>query len=453
MLTVWLDHPITSALSQLMEALMRHFYILSGGTFVDVAPHFSLAARAFGTIGRTLLPLLREAAEKMGQEDLVFHLVLTRMAIGGNERMQEEQMLLSTAGLTDLVTNQDVERLVDHLTAQPDTRGIILTAALEDFVPTGLTIDGMASAEIGLGRPRLASSQPVTLTLEAAPKLVSRIRKERKDIFLVACKTTAGAAADEQYLKGLSLVKRASCNLVLTNDIHTRLNMIVTPEQARYHESTDRGETLHGLAEMIVLRSKLHFTRTTVVPGEAVNWNSELIPSNLRTVVDHCIARGAYKPFEGKTVGHFATRGPAGTILTSRRKTDFNQLPDIGLVQIEPVSEEEIIAHGFKPSVGGQSQRIIFTEHPEVDCIVHMHCPLRPESQIPIREQRPYECGSHECGQNTSNGLGSFGAIKAVMLDKHGPNIVFPRDADPDEVIRFIEANVDLTGRTDGLQA
>jgi hypothetical protein len=67
-----------------------------------------------------------------------------------------------------------------------------------------------------------------------------------------------------------------------------------------------------------------------------------------------------------------------------------------------------------------------------------------------VRAQRPYECGSHECGQNTSDGLGDFGGIKAVMLDRHGPNVVFHRGVDPAIVIDFIERNFDLVARTDG---
>ena len=125
------------------------------------------------------------------------------------------------------------------------------------------------------------------------------------------------------------------------------------------------------------------------------------------------------------------------------------------MVLVEAQDNDRVIAHGHKPSVGGQSQRIIFREHPEVDCIVHFHCPLKPDaSAIPVREQRPHECGSHECGKNTSDGLESFRlgrgeTIKAVMLDKHGPNIVFNRDANPAKVIDFIEQNFDLEGRTD----
>jgi len=90
---------------------------------------------------------------------------------------------------------------------------------------------------------------------------------------------------------------------------------------------------------------------------------------------------------------------------------------------------------------------------------VHFHCPLRPGvTDIPVRSQREVECGSHQCGQNTSSGLkaftvgGSKGSyqIKAVMLDQHGPNIVFNKDTPPEYIIDFIERNFDLTQKTGG---
>jgi hypothetical protein len=201
---------------------------------------------------------------------------------------------------------------------------------------------------------------------------------------------------------------------------------------------------------MALLRSHLTFTRSTVIPGAPVPWSSELVPDTLRKVVDHCVARGAYKPFLGATVGHFAVKIGEGRFLTSRRKTDFNRLSQVGLVLVEARGEHEVVAHGSRPSVGGQSQRIIFAEHPGLDCIVHFHCPIRPGSPVPVRSQRPFECGSHECGKNTSDGLKPFGDVWAVMLDRHGPNVVFSRDADPATVIRFIEENFDLTGTTAG---
>lgn len=209
---------------------------------------------------------------------------------------------------------------------------------------------------------------------------------------------------------------------------------------------------------MAYLRSHLTFTRSTVIAGEPVDWNDERVFDSLRTVVNHCIEAGAYKPFLGVTAGHFAAKIGPTTFLTSRRKTNFNNLASTGLVQVVTDGPDQVTAMGGKPSVGGQSQRIVFEEHPELDSIVHFHCPLREGSLVPVVSQREYECGSHECGQNTSNGLTSFtlpsgNTLDAVFLDQHGPNIVFNHETDPAEVIYFIEANFVLTAKTGGYVA
>lgn len=441
------------------------YYVIAGGTFSDVAPHFALAAPAFGRVGRQLAEALPPALAAAGREGAEVRLLLTRMALGGAERDARDEELLAAAGLADLYSNADVAKLIDHLVAAPKTRALIVPAALCDFEPAAIAPS--YGAEIGkASHPRLSSRGEHQLLLKPAAKVVRRVRAQRKDVFLALFKNTAGDDAPTLYAKGLALLKRCSANLVLANDSRTQLNMVITPEQARYHEGPDRGAAVRGFAEMIALRTGLRFTRSTIAAGEPVAWQSAEIPESLRVVVDHCIRRGAYKPFLGSTVGHFAARGNDGTILTSRRKTDFNDLARVGLVRIEPRGEDDVVAYGAKPSVGGQSQRIIFREHPEVDCIVHFHCPRRADSPVPVREQRPYECGSHECGRNTADGLAPFAAaaedgasegsgagvdvIKAVMLDRHGPNVAFPRGADPARVIDFIERNFDLQARTDG---
>jgi hypothetical protein len=427
------------------------YYVIAGGTFEDVAPHLALAAPAFGTVGRRLAEALPGALAACGRREAEVELVLTRMALGGHERSGAERALLGRAGLRDLYGNGDVARLLEQLVADPATRAIIMPAAICDFEPAAL--QPAAGGGEAFGRrhhPRLSSRQAYQLGLAPAAKVAARVRAERKDVFLTLFKTSAGDDAAAQHARGLSLLKRHSANLVLANDLRTRRNMVITPEEARYHDTLDRAAAVQGLAEMIALRSGLRFTRSTVVPGAPVPWRSPEIPATLRAVVDHCVRRGAYKPFLGATVGHFAARGEAGTIVTSRRKTDFNRLDELGLVRVEPRGDDAVVAYGAKPSVGGQSQRIVFRDHPDADCIVHFHCPLRPGSQVPIRSQRPYECGSHECGENTSSGLRALGVVKAVMLDRHGPNITFSRAADPALVIEFIERNFDLAARSGG---
>jgi len=420
--------------------------ILGGGTIAHVRPHLALSAPAYGKTAHTIRELLASRTE------LSREVILTRMA-GGPKNVE---------------TNEDIARILKEAVSLSHTKIIFMSAALCDFTAEVLDRNSSGrffetSTRSGKDQPRLQTSEgQQRLRLDPADKIIKSIRKERKDIFLVGFKTTAGATPDEQYLAGLNLLKGSSCNLVLANDLHTRLNMVITPEQARYHETTDRMEALTGLVEMALLRSKGTFTRSTVVgnPLTRVDWDEDEVPASLRRVVNHCIDRGAYKPFRGSTVGHFAFKVDDHTFITSKRKTDFNKLRDNGMVLVESTGPDNVVAHGAKPSVGGQSQRIIFKEHPDVDCIVHFHCPLKPDAPlaIPVREQRPYECGSHECGKNTSDGLQAFdagpdeehgGTIKAVMLDKHGPNIVFNRNTDPERVIQFIEANFDLAGRTD----
>lgn len=429
----------------------KKVHIIGGGTVFHVRPHLALTAPAYGTTARKLADICRDVFPKM---DIELH--LTRMA-GGSKNLE---------------TNDDVAGLIASLVKDDTTKIIFMNAAMCDFdgsVPlTHNDIIGDARAHLE-GRPvtrvvgkrasRLKTGEGNNLMfLMPAPKVINKIRKERKDIFLVGFKTTSGASEDEQYLAGLTLCKGASCNLVLANDIQTRTNMIITPEEARYCVTKNRDEALQELVKMAWLRSHLTFTRSTVVSGNAVAWTDERVPQSLRTVVDFCRERGAYKPFRGATAGHFAVKLDNQTFLTSIRKTDFNMLPKLGLVLVKTDGPDSVIAYGAKPSVGGQSQRIVFREHPKYDCIVHFHCPIKEGSKVPTVSQREFECGSHECGKNTSTGLKDFtltdstgsDVISAVYLDQHGPNIVFHHSTNPQKVIKFIEENFDLEQKTGG---
>lgn len=423
--------------------MRKKIVILGGGTVNHVRNHLALCAPAYGTTARQLKDLV---TTELDEADLLWdeyevQLVLTKMADASSP----------------LETNKDVSEYVDTLIADSSVRAIVFNVALADYEGV---IDNQPS---GKHAERLKTSEgEQVMKLIPAEKILGRVRKERKDIFLVGFKTTTNHSSQAQYTRGLELMKKNSVNLVLANDTTTRNNMIIAPEETRYCETTDRGEVLAFLAKMMVSRMQNHFTRSTVVPGNAVPWQDTEVPSALRQVVDHCIEQGAYKPVLGKTAGHFAVRAKNGAILTSIRKTNFNDLAKTGLVLVESKNDDEVIAHGFRPSVGGQSQRIIFREHPDLDCIVHFHCPVREDAPdkaaIPVTPQWPNECGSHECGRNTSRNLrkvdlGNQDELAVVFLDNHGPNIVFNRKTPAQKVIEFIERNFDLSQKTGGLLA
>jgi hypothetical protein len=418
----------------------KTIHILGGGTVSHVRNHLALAAPAYGGTARRLFDICGD------QSFMERRLHLTMMAGGYGYPGDNRQIKLET--------NEDVAALLKVIAADPDTKIIFMTCALVDFygavgmVKSGKHAERLHSRTHNRGQ---FVGEGNDMMLFPKPKLLPEIRKDRKDIYLVAFKTTTEATEDEQYAAALHLLKESSCNLVLANDVVTRTNMIVTPEEARYHVTKNREEALWNLAQIAILRSQLTFTRSTVIDGEPISWYSDLVPNSLRAVVNHCISRGAYKPFNGATVGHFACKINDTTFLTSIRKSDFNHLPDTGLVMVKTDGPDSVIAYGAKPSVGGQSQRIVFHDHPEYDCIVHFHCPKKAGSEVPTVSQREFECGSHQCGQNTSSGLTKFGNLSAVYLDEHGPNIVFNHEINPQEVIAFIDNNFDLSGKTGGL--
>jgi hypothetical protein len=437
-------------------------HVLGGGTLSFIRNHLALAAPARGGTARELYGLfVRRVAADV--DSSIPSSVANRVAA---ERVTLHQTVLAAPHQSTLVTNDDVAELLEQLKADPETRVIIMNVALCDYVADVVEVNyaNGSLGEISIPIPRGSHAErlksrdgPVDLRLTAAPKLLETIRRDRKDIFVVGFKTTTNATPEEQYRIALDSLKGAGINLVFANDTVTRRNMIVMPEETNEDFGTDRKAALKRLVDIVMARSSNTFTRSTVVPGEPVPWDSPLVPENLREVVNHCIDHGAYKLFRGATVGHFAFKYNDQTIITSKRKANFNNLREIGMVQIEYQGDDNVIAFGAKPSVGGQSQRIIFKEHPDADCIVHFHCPLKADHADPVNvaAQWPNECGSHQCGQNTSDNLGLTDdrSLKVVMLDNHGPNIVFSRHTPARKVIDFIERNFDLSQKTGGLVA
>lgn len=402
--------------------------IIGGGTFSHVRTHLAIAAPAFGTTARTLYTKCKERFTNMDVE-----LVLTKMA----------------DSTSSLVTNQDVSDYVDTLIQDNTVKVIFFNVAMCDYDGK---IEGDSSGKYADRLETRDGDQFMVLT--PADKVIRKIRKDRKDIFLVGFKTTSNSSQQDQFSKGLNLMKKTSSNIVFANDVVTRSNFIITPEEGVYGNGMTRDECLDEMIKIAYYRTHLTFTRSTVVDGSPIPWSDYRVPTSLRTVVDWCIKHNAYKTFNGATTGHFAAKLGNNEFLTSIRKRNFNFIEREGMVLVKTDGDDNVIAYGSKPSVGGQSQRIIFDQYNDTNCIVHFHCPLleNPKDNIPVVSQWQYECGSHQCGQNTADGLGKIGNLYCVMLDNHGPNIVFDNSIDPNEVIGFIKNNFDLDASTSGFE-
>lgn len=605
----------------------KRIAIIGGGTNTYISNHLALSAPAYGSTAKRLLNNFRRHEQNKMEVDLY----LTKMAGPHTNPFNQDRP----------DTPEEVEALVDKLIADPDTRVIIFNVAMVDFKPTYLTEwrreDRTLGEDVntfGKYNRRISTAGTPVIDLELKPqdKIIQKIRKERKDILLVGFKTTCGATKEEQFNKGLKLCKDASANIVFVNDVDKdriasltkclydlnllkelnkdtdcssnilekeilalQNNGLVTPEESSYWYNT-RDEALDALVQMVLDRSHLHFTRSTVVDSETVPWNTQvfspahsyqailhegtpyartatfhtrdeyvlgpnpLIPETFRTVFDWVRSQGAYKQGPtGATVGHFGIKLGPNEFLTSKRKTDFNKIEEVGLVRVitddpddvfgykhffeteeetklkklidtcrtsfalgelsleerndiertlmetkqkldciklkitptiqrlekqlndikDPLKlkeairfiekskkdyrstlkkDDKVIAFGAKPSVGGQSQRSLFETFPDLDCIVHFHCPLKTEhrEEFNTTPQFSFECGSQECIASNITGFKEYKvsdtySIWAGHMDYHGPNIVFNKDIDPQLVIDFINKYWDLSRKTDGL--
>ena len=435
---------------------------------VHVTPHFSLCAPAYGKVGDDLsealvLPLM--------DRDLQYeiHVLPTRMALSTVQDYRcykKFESIYKNAGLKHLETNDDLSQLVDYLIAQDDTRCIVMAAAVCDFKPDMLEVNvggrnESISLQFGKDKKRLDSNKETILHLDTADKIVSKIRKTRKDIFLVSFKTTSGVSEDETYRRGLESLKKNSSNLVFANDIKNKVNMVITPEEYPYKEST-REKALETLSEMIMSRLELTFNRTSIIEGDKILpqdlASTKSIPDNFVGVLSNLIDKKAFKPFRGKTSGHFGCKveGKEYDRIASVRKVDHNNIFEEGMAKIFR-KDGSITAMGGKPSVGEHTQEMIYsTLGDKVHSIVHFHSPLKSEVElcpfISVRSQKEFECGSNECGVNTSSGMAEvIPGVYAVHLNNHGPNIAFHKDVDFKLIVDFIEKYWDLSDKEGGL--
>lgn len=404
--------------------------IMGGGTFQPISNHLSLSAPAFGKTAKEISRVLFHK-----------HDVFDHKPYSQNVKNLEVVLTKMADPSSSLVTNYDVKNYLMEVIKDQDLAVIFMNIAFCDFEYTGGDFHGQ----------RLETSDgPINLDFVPSPKIIDLIRRERPDIFLVGFKTTTSASVDEQFLKGLKMMKRSKCNLVLANDTVTRNNIIITPEET-YYETSGREDAIEQLCEMTMSRGFSTFNRTNF-KMQMSNISLSNTPETFQAVLKGLIEDGSFIENNGNgfTPGHFCWRSGDREFISSQRKANHNLVFQQGMSLVEVGDDEETFTvYGTrKASVGARSQWMILKEYPEYDCIVHTHSPIKPGSLVPTTPQKPFQCGSLECGINTLTNMGDFGIVKAVYLEKHGPNILFKSTSDPDEVLRFIRNNFELGIKT-----
>jgi len=391
---------------------MRHI-ILGGGTFQPIANHLALSAPAFGTTAKQLASMIPNS-----------ELVLTKMADPASS----------------LITNEDVEKYIDTLLEDETITSIILSVAFCDYKYEHGDFHGQRFETV-LG--------DIKLEFTPADKVIKKIRIKRPDIFLVGFKTTTNKTLDDQFLIGLKMMKSTKCNLVIANDVVTRRNLIITPEETYYGNTTNRQDLLTEFVEMFTSRVNGTYNRSVLDVSE--NFPISKCSETFQKVVKWLTKNQGYIENNGNgfTPGHFCERLTQNSFVSSQRKANHNLVFEEGMSIVEVCVDDTFVVHGKrKASVGARSQWLLLQNNLGYDCIIHTHNPLKEGSLIPITPQKPYQCGSLECGLNTLNHLGEFDEIKAVYLDKHGANIMFKSTSNPDTIIEFIKNNLELGIKT-----
>lgn len=395
--------------------------ILGGGTFNPISNHFAVSAPAFGKTAKEIYLILHEILEENKISKYDIELVRTAMASENSS----------------LKSNEDVEQYIDGLLMDNSVKGIILNIAFCDFEFESGSFRGN----------RLETSNgSINLKLNPSKKIIDKIRKSRPDIFLVGFKATTNKTEEEQFMIGLKMMKRSKCNLVLANDVITKNNIIITPEESYYKGADEtRDSALRELCRIMIHRMNGTFEYTNFIKTKDSSMRSTSM--TFQKVIQFLIDTGGFIENNGNgfTPGHFCQKFGEEYFLSSQRFSNHNKVFENGLSKIHIDDNRYLTVEGSrKASVGARSQYTLLKNNPGYDCIIHTHNPLKNTSIINTRPQKYLQCGSLECGLNTLHGLQEYGELKAVYLDKHGVNILFKSSSDPDTIINFIKDNIEL---------
>ena len=233
-----IPHPVEAWGEEVHQNIpVKQIHVVGGGTIEPVRNHLALTAPAFGATARRIAEL---SARYM--PDMNVNLHLTRLA-GGSKELQ---------------SSDDLRMLAARLIGDLSTKVVFWSPAVTDFIGKVGDIESSHHAE------RLNSAHPPIIDLITNEKILPMFRKDmldghspRTDIFAVGFKTTTGASTDAQFEAGLKSLKQNNLSLVLANDVVSRRNMIIAPDETLCRDTTNREVALQGLVEVTALRLQM----------------------------------------------------------------------------------------------------------------------------------------------------------------------------------------------------
>lgn len=160
--------------------------------------------------------------------------------------------------IRSFVSGADLEHLLEEELTTQEYQLVIHAAAVSDFIPETVIMDGISVAAGPEGK--IPSGSSMTLTFKAAPKLADRIKgwaKEggHREPTVVCFKLTSGADPEKVLAACKAILSRGAADFVIANDIlnitaksHPFVVNILKDNQV---QAFQRGETEEEMAKIL----------------------------------------------------------------------------------------------------------------------------------------------------------------------------------------------------------
>jgi ribulose-5-phosphate 4-epimerase/fuculose-1-phosphate aldolase/ubiquinone/menaquinone biosynthesis C-methylase UbiE len=319
---------------------------------------------------------------------------------------------------------QDYYETVKNVLIKESIDVVVLAAAVSDY--------GVKKQEGKIS----SDFESLSLTLSQNPKVISRIKKCKPNVFQVGFKLLSGVGLDELIDVAYRHSIKNHSNLTVANTINENFGkrsiVFITPEKGILPVSAK--ELAPRLVEVVNQRiSKQHYrTKVDIDTTEHEQTN------RFKQHVQKLWKLNLFEPYYKNSDMHFgfvAERVEDGFLITSRG-SNKKDMPLEDIVYVPKVDFDSrtvyVQSSGKKASLNANVAAKIFEEKPEINSIVHAHVFPGVEN----RTKTDYSPGTEEDVREVINHLGNE---KIVELVNHGiiavgediDNVISTLDVEP----------------------